>query len=305
MDRSIRSAIWQIARLPSPRALAALTRARVRPLQWARSEIRTMKPHTLALSFALAALAACAAAPDDPTNHDVTSEEALRANVAPGVFVLHKDPMGPSDDPCEVHTRLTLTSAGEAELEERTSTACGERVENRRSYRLRATATSCRGQDFSGSAGRAATRRTITIHDRRRATCLPSGGLTVIEQLPSEDPRVLFGSDQATVAETVTLDGTLVGAANDPALRTSTETVALLLDELDTIQFTTGKRSRARGVRRRVDGAFGPLDVRELIVCPDSGTTLACAPPAGPHPLCASDRRSWVEIACAGVTFGP
>jgi hypothetical protein len=152
----------------------------------------------LFVSFIVSSLVGCAAeqgnTPDGPDGDEGSSENALRAGVAPGKFLLHAEANHVANPECDTFTDLTLKASGRAELSEHLTGRCALVAfhdPQNRAYTLRQTGTSCGSKIYEGSrrvpAGPAATAvAQIKIVDHRSRLCkdIVASEIVVEETVP-------------------------------------------------------------------------------------------------------------------------
>ncbi len=110
----------------------------------------------------------------DEDGNDVSTEEALKANVTPGTFKLYTKAHATPNTSCDLYTKLDLKSAfySTAVLEEVVSGFCEIAVvPNKRTYRLKLDSTSCGTRVYTGSLTKSGVRTEIKITDNRARTC--------------------------------------------------------------------------------------------------------------------------------------
>lgn len=269
-------------------------------------------------------LAGCAVDAQAPEQDDeVSAEEAIRAGVKPGKFVLHHEPNHTANPQCDSWTDLELKANGRAELSGRLSGKCSLTAlfdPNDRAYTLRQTGTSCGSKIYTGARrvalGQAKTgiaRIKITDHRTRLCEDVRVAVLEVEETVPGFPGPIttkLFSQDN--VKEDVEITGKLVrsfgiGGENTGASITGKDGMfELVLDDGERNQFQAGKTARVRGTKTLLSGVEThnrpAIDVREMLVCPDPGF-INCMP--GPNVRLSQycGNVQWTEDNCPGVNF--
>jgi hypothetical protein len=105
---------------------------------------------------------------------DVSTEDAVKANVTPGVFKLYEEAHTTPSPDCDRHTSLELKAAHQstATFEEVLRGGCEIMVvPDRRTYRLKLAGTSCGTRVYTGSITKGGDRSEVTITDNRARTC--------------------------------------------------------------------------------------------------------------------------------------
>jgi hypothetical protein len=266
----------------------------------------------------------CAADTTQPEQDDeVSAEEAIKAGVKPGKFVLHHEVNHTPDPRCDSFTDLELKANGRAELSDRLAGRCALTAfpnPNNRAYTLRARDGGCGSKIYEGSRrvalGPAKTgiaRIKITDHRGRLCMDLQPAQLIVEETVPGFPGPIttkLFSQD--SVKEDIEVTGKLVrtlgiGGENTGASIASKEGMfELVLDAGERGLFQAGKTARVRGTKTTLSGVEThdrpAIDVSDMFVCPDPGF-INCMPGPNVRLSRACGEVSWVEQNCPGVEF--
>jgi hypothetical protein len=274
----------------------------------------------VALALVCAPLAvACSAdtAEEIGDGDDVTADESNAARVAPGEFKLYTQAHATPNPSCDPHTLLTLSNkdGSKAHLEEALDGSCELAViPNARDYKLRAAGQDCGSRIFTGSFRKNGEKHSIKIVDNRTRLCenVVAGAIEVEETSPRG--TVQKYSYDAPPSTTVTIEGELVatmgigGENTGVSIKTSSETLELVLDSGERNQFVDGRKARVTGKKTTLSGIEthdrAAIDVESMLVCPSPGS-INCMP--GPNvrlsSACAPDNRSWIQASCAGVSY--
>jgi hypothetical protein len=242
-----------------------------------------------------------------------TADE-LRASIAPGAFKL--DAPGAVVSPaCDQFTDMVLMQGvtAKAALSDNVKGTCKIAViPNPRSYTLREVGTSCGSKIYRGQFTRAGKTSTIEITDHRARLCRDlQPALLIVKEKLAGKPATTRYTRREVANPVVTLEGTLAsvvaigGETTGTVITTPTSSRELQLGDFP---FEDGKFARVRGTERTFNGVEirqrTVLDVSEILICPDAGTTLNCMP--GPNvrlsSVCANGNLSWILNNCKGVT---
>ncbi len=278
-----------------------------------------------AFVFSVSAVLAVACGGADPSadevgdGDEVSSEEALKANVTPGTFKLYATPNA-TPHGCDIHTKLDLKAAtySTASLEEVVGGMCMVAViPNPRTYRLRLAGTSCGSKIYTGSFKKAGKRSEIKITDHRSRMCMDvMPALIVVEETQNGDTTTKYSASAAApTGQQVTVTGKLLRTFGIGGENTGTSikekggaVTELILDDSERTLFVEGKTARVKGTVKNLWGVETHLrkaiDVSDLLTCPVS-KYVDCMP--GPNVrlsnLCSGENQSWVTANCPGVTY--
>jgi hypothetical protein len=128
--------------------------------------------------FALASILVAGCAVDTASEGDddaVSTDEAIKAGIAPGTFKLYDEPRREPNASCDVHTAIELSSyrsGSRIDLRETVSGLCEIYVEpQERFYRLRFDGTACGSRIYKGQKKINGKTRSITVTDHRTRIC--------------------------------------------------------------------------------------------------------------------------------------
>ncbi len=267
-------------------------------------------------TFAVACGGAEPAAEQLGDGDDVSTEDALRANVKPGSFKLYSKPNTTPHQGCDLYTELDLKAAtySTASLEERVGGSCEIAViPNARTYRLKLKDTDCGTRIYSGSLTKAGKHSEITITDNRARVCRNVVLAQVIVEEKSNGQTVKKYSYDGVGAQAVTVTGTLVrtyGIGGENTGRSIREksgaTTELVLDASEEALWVNGKTARVKGTTTTLSGVEThnrpAIDVSNLLVCPNPGY-VDCMPGPTVSSMCSGEDNAWVTANCQGVLF--
>ncbi len=153
-------------------------------------------------SIALCSVA-CGAAADLSEGDEISTEEAVKANVKTGTLTLFTKP-GANPTGCDVITTLELGSAfySTATFADSTAGTCPTSVSpNTRTYRLRLESTSCGSRTYAGSVTKNGQLSKVKIVDHRERHCKDAvAAKVVVEETRNKLTKKLYSYEPTPIS---------------------------------------------------------------------------------------------------------